>query len=135
MQHFEENEIRIAAYFDGKMNPAEEEAFMRELADNPALCGQYENELLMRGLFNTGEDELITDDDISSPQNDFVTRPGISNGKKKPALLKSLSAFKKIAAALLVIAAISIILMLVTGKRSPEKIAEIPLTKIDSVDN
>ena len=62
MEYFEDDAIKIANYFDGNMSPAEEEKFMESLDINANLREEYENELLIRGLFKTGEDEPITDD-------------------------------------------------------------------------
>ena len=125
MQHFEENEIKIANYFDRKLSPAQEKSFMRELGDNAKLRELYEDELLMRGLFATEENELISDDDmLPSAQNNIGSSTVLLSEKKKQALLKLLFGnFRNIAAALLVFISIAIILVLVVTKRKSENTA------------
>ena len=42
--------LRIADYLDGKMSPSQEEGFMHELGQNPALREMFEHEVLMGAL-------------------------------------------------------------------------------------
>lgn len=47
----DDNEIRISRYLDDRMTPGEEEEFVRDLATDETLRKQYEEELLMQGLW------------------------------------------------------------------------------------
>jgi len=47
----DDNEIRISRYLDDRMTPEEEEEFVRDLGADETLRQQYEEELLMQGLW------------------------------------------------------------------------------------
>ncbi|MBS1597427.1 MAG: hypothetical protein JST75_04325 [Bacteroidetes bacterium] len=55
MDKFEELHIKIANYLDNLMSPSEEESFMQELSTDTDLRKLYEDELMLRAIFQQGE--------------------------------------------------------------------------------
>src|SRR5882757_1267435 len=64
MQKFEDNESRIALYLEDKMTPEEEVTFVHDLGEDEGLRQQYEEELLMQGLWEVKEEGVSGDPDL-----------------------------------------------------------------------
>jgi tetratricopeptide (TPR) repeat protein len=67
MEDFYTNEIKIADYLSGRMNMAEQRAFIKELGENEVLRKQYEDELLM--------EDLLGEQEVSTPEVDMMFQP------------------------------------------------------------
>ena len=105
MDDFENNEIRIVDYFEDRMSPAEEEAFVRELAGNDELRAQYEDELLMRSLLAEREGKGTADGDpFLQPADEHIDMIGKAMEKNETTtpLVKPLFRHYRLVAAILV---------------------------------
>lgn len=137
MENLDDNEIKIANYFDGKMNSFEQQEFMKTLGENVELRKQYEDELLLRGLFNTDEEVLLTDAKVPGLNINSLTNVpayNMADGKKQePLSFIIFKSFRKVAAILLIVIASAIIIFLVTNQRKSAIVPKTNLAKNDSV--
>ncbi|HWB27633.1 MAG TPA: hypothetical protein VG738_19285 [Chitinophagaceae bacterium] len=98
-----DNEIKIANYFDNKMDAAEQEAFLQKVRGDNLLSRQFENELLIRSF-------LYTDDNYSS-LDDCIETSGMIRDKGVYKISRNLRNYLGVAA-LLILVILSVHLLL-----------------------